>query len=532
MKTLYLHIGTRKTATTAIQSFLLSNRGALLARGVDFPVMPFSADDYEREHNGAFLLDAHLSAAPHRRAGRLAAGLDCVTAAFDAADSVVLSGEDLWTVLAHGGDGFLCALAAHAEEHAYAVKVIVYLRRQDELAMSWRNQDVKTGLASAYRTMTWEEWLGAQGECIFDYRAILDRIAAHVGRGNIIVRAYERDALERSGGVLADFCSCIGIRTDGDFDLPARDANSVSLGCDLTEVKRIANIQTCHDPVADALFWQAAILCAVNAPVSVRPGSPATREGEPQVGEPREGGGGPRPAPPRQSLFSPGEARAFLSRFQDGNDAIAREFLHTDAPLFSSAPPADAVKWSPGTPEMTAEAIRFLRVACALQNAQIAGEAPMCRREGREDERVGLAEPPEAVLAICREPQCPAELAGVDAATLERALRRVCDFLAVRQDRLAAASPDAAGDPTAPAAFSVSASPVGPVADAELVACIHALLGLDGADPAAASLLAGSAARAALRRMRLTCRHAADLVARAAGDPARAVDYARRRLSL
>ncbi len=59
MKTLYVHIGTKKTGTTSIQGFCVHNRKALESKGYCFPDLPFQ---YYRvtteERNGHFLVGA------------------------------------------------------------------------------------------------------------------------------------------------------------------------------------------------------------------------------------------------------------------------------------------------------------------------------------------------------------------------------------------------------------------------------------------------------------------------------------------
>ena len=45
-----LHIGTHKTASTLIQSFLAANQDLLLAQGIDFPVICEAEDGPKRHH--------------------------------------------------------------------------------------------------------------------------------------------------------------------------------------------------------------------------------------------------------------------------------------------------------------------------------------------------------------------------------------------------------------------------------------------------------------------------------------------------
>ena len=58
MKTLYIHVGTPKTGTTAIQSFLLDNQEVLAKKGYCYSLMPFAyPGKASRRRNAHFALE-------------------------------------------------------------------------------------------------------------------------------------------------------------------------------------------------------------------------------------------------------------------------------------------------------------------------------------------------------------------------------------------------------------------------------------------------------------------------------------------
>ena len=56
MRTLYLHIGTPKTATTSIQMFCVDNESVLKKLGYSYPILNFKFPKVEKRRNGHFLV--------------------------------------------------------------------------------------------------------------------------------------------------------------------------------------------------------------------------------------------------------------------------------------------------------------------------------------------------------------------------------------------------------------------------------------------------------------------------------------------
>ena len=100
MKTLYLHIGTPKTATTAIQFFCRDNQELLNRQGYFYPVFEWKYPNVLRTRNAHFLVgDTYLSQEERsleeeEKVFQEAFGQ--IYEAFEQYDGVILSDESMW----------------------------------------------------------------------------------------------------------------------------------------------------------------------------------------------------------------------------------------------------------------------------------------------------------------------------------------------------------------------------------------------------------------------------------------------------
>lgn len=164
MKTLYLHIGTTKTATTSIQRFLEENKDVLQKYGYCFPDSLHVYPRANKRRNAHFLVakvwDADGSRNQSKEKEYFEEGLQQIRTAFGTYDHVILTDESIWHALSYSKKSLLQELKKEADEQKYQIKVIVYLRRQDGLLISRWNQEVKQNFNSV-AVMTCEEYLAA-----------------------------------------------------------------------------------------------------------------------------------------------------------------------------------------------------------------------------------------------------------------------------------------------------------------------------------------------------------------------------------
>jgi len=148
----------------------------------------------------------------------------------DTVEKVVLSSE-LFFGQSKSLASILDEVAHSLREHL--VKVVVYLRRQDQLYSSFYNQDVK-----GMRQWPDSAYAFYETHQIFeiDYQDMLGMWSGVFGKENIIVRPFEPGQWP-GGDIVRDFCTAIGI---GPLSSRYKDRNE-SLGSTQLYLKRCLN---------------------------------------------------------------------------------------------------------------------------------------------------------------------------------------------------------------------------------------------------------------------------------------------------
>lgn len=209
-----IHIGTAKTGTTTIQHMLAVNRSALIEQGFAFPTSPG-----EKNHTRLAIYAgdplrgdklARNSGEPGDAAwvaGRFADDLAREMAALPrTVHTCVFSNEHLYRKVATADEAR--RLRGLLDRHFDDYRVIAYLRRQDELAVSVYSTRLRSGSERARLLPD----LDAEPVYLdrFDWAAMLDRWAAAFGREAILPRLFGR-AEFLDGDLLTDFRAASGI---------------------------------------------------------------------------------------------------------------------------------------------------------------------------------------------------------------------------------------------------------------------------------------------------------------------------------
>jgi hypothetical protein len=235
MASVYLHIGAPKTGTSSLQHALASAGDALLEHRVLYPgscrhgnahhvLVCDLIDRYQpRPMPGVWYGDYPRGQAWESLRLELAAREGQF-------DSVVISSE-LFFGQSHNLDRMLAEIEHSLVGHQ--VKVIVYLRRQDQLYSSFYNQDVKG--ARQWPHSAYEFYETHQ---IFrrDYYQLVSIWARAFGREHIVVRPFE-PAQWGGGDTIDDFCALLGIPP-----IPGvEDERNEGLGPNQLYIKRCLN---------------------------------------------------------------------------------------------------------------------------------------------------------------------------------------------------------------------------------------------------------------------------------------------------
>jgi hypothetical protein len=201
MPQLLLHIGGEKTGTTTLQAFLRRNADLLMRRyGVLYPLSgPLNLDNGHFPVATAFVDPAQREFVPPRhwlRPADVSAALSDLVRT-QAPKLILLSAEHFSSRLLRPGIERLAEAIG-----PISTKVLFYVRRQDELALSAQS----TGLRCGSR-----HWLDAAKISpevrYFNYLTIADDWAAVFGRENLELRSFD----DVARGIEADFLSAIGV---------------------------------------------------------------------------------------------------------------------------------------------------------------------------------------------------------------------------------------------------------------------------------------------------------------------------------
>ena len=224
MKTIYLHIGTPKTGTTYLQEFLRKNNKLLKEIGIYYPIEKDKKYVYSRPH--VSLSWQHVPIIPSITGVKVnwltseetfldGEALDELLRDIENAkeDKILLSSEVFYDVFTNK------ALIRNLRNafNRYNVKIIVYLRRQDQYLLSYFQEGCKGGTFTSFNL---EKILRLYHSSLC-YYSRLSKWADVFGDSNIIVRPFEKNQL-RENSLSKDFLSIIGIYDYSNFEeIPA-----------------------------------------------------------------------------------------------------------------------------------------------------------------------------------------------------------------------------------------------------------------------------------------------------------------------
>ena len=331
MKTLYLHIGTPKTGTTAIQIFCRDNQSTLNSYGYCYPESVHQYPNIGIWRNGHFLVGKIHDEDGKRDFAREDAifeeGFLQIYKLFEQYDNVILSDEGIWHHGIREGSKFLEKLQKELKKGIFTIKIIVYLRRQDDFLYSWWNQQIKEGMLKV-SVFDWERMVNELLNIRLDYHGVLQQFADVVGKDNIIVRRFDRKKFF-GGTIYADFLNAMGLQYSDEYQVLSEIQN-ISLTKNDNEIKRILNNIPELDVKSNQVFRTILLDCSKSAPDDSQYG-----------------------------MFSKEEAEEFLSKYEEENSRVVREYLGTEEELFDKGYKMQE-KWSPDNPEMLESVIRFV----------------------------------------------------------------------------------------------------------------------------------------------------------------------------
>lgn len=306
MKTLYIHIGTAKTGTTSIQNFCGLNREKLKEQGVLYPIMNYHYERKSVNRNGHFLIGTIKENGTRNKEKEkqvFNSEMQYIVDCFKDYDTILISDESIWWATATRRKGLWKDLKKHSEQHNYQIKVIVYLRRQDQYMMSRYNQKLKTDFIAS--TQSFDEYfadMNGRFKCVMNYRDRIDNIAKSISKENVIVKRFDRNYFY-NGDLNQDFLHILGVKVDDSFQQLKETANT-GISVQSGEIKRVLNRLK---PITMAENNK--LLKILNECEEVLPES-------------------------NTSLMSTDEVKNFMEQFVDSNESIVDEYIGDGKPLF------------------------------------------------------------------------------------------------------------------------------------------------------------------------------------------------------
>jgi hypothetical protein len=231
-----LHLGVGKTGTTTIQHLMRLSRPVLAEHGYLYPRTPgpvrhaklglYFRSDEELETMPAWHRLRAQSPERFRRRFRRKLMAEIAEAR---PDCVVFSDEALYGLSASSRK----LLRGFVDELGGDVRLVVYLRRQDEHLTSYYQQHVKIG-----ETRRLAEWAADDRSSTYDYARRLSVWETSMAPATLVVRRFERGAF-KGGSLEADFLDAAGIVGVEPVTLPRKNE---SLDAETVEFLRVLNL--------------------------------------------------------------------------------------------------------------------------------------------------------------------------------------------------------------------------------------------------------------------------------------------------
>lgn len=227
---IFLHIGTHKTGSTAIQHHLSHNRKRLAENGILYPRI---GRDRFAHHEVAWAVRAKPGAKLPRKVGpevlkeltdRLSS-TNCHTA--------ILSSEEFEFVIAADQVKLLKRTLGSDD-----VRVLVYVRRQDKLLVSEYNQHLRMS-DTRFSGSIFDFFMRNNFAGRMNYLQLLNRWADAFGAENVILRPFEPEQFV-NGNLMQDVEASLGI-ADAGLQLPPRLSENRGLSSGASMILSLAN---------------------------------------------------------------------------------------------------------------------------------------------------------------------------------------------------------------------------------------------------------------------------------------------------
>ncbi|MCP4361006.1 MAG: hypothetical protein GY796_23615 [Chloroflexi bacterium] len=233
---LYIHVGTHKTGSTAIQHALRQNQFALREENLVFLPLPGNVRSLmllkELDYDIIELFKRELNRQVTYNQKKEGEGVRFLMS-WEGFSGNPLSGYKNAGIVAE----HLKKITDYMD-----VRIIVYLRRQDDFLESLYTQKIHEG-----ESYTFQSFIETYSTSLFDWERFLHCYSEHFGKENVIARRYDKAFLPESDSLLKDFSQVVGI--DNEQLLSHIDTLTPNRGYsrDALEIARLSNPHLSND---------------------------------------------------------------------------------------------------------------------------------------------------------------------------------------------------------------------------------------------------------------------------------------------
>ncbi|ERN39802.1 hypothetical protein KR51_00037810 [Rubidibacter lacunae KORDI 51-2] len=321
MPKLFIHIGTHKTGTTAIQRSLEAARNRLEQEQIV----------YLKRFHGSVEMQ-YLDAPDAQIVATARASLLAEIERYSPEHVFILSSET-YSGNAYKGYRNAAVTAQMLQEitsEVFDARIVVYLRRQDSFLEALYTQRVR-----AIDSFSFEEFLRSDAvtpPLSFDWWALLAEFANRFGKDNTIVRRYEKGRFPEKNGLIGNFAAIVGSQVLPEVALEREENTGYSR--DVLEIARLCNsyLDVAGRKQLRALLQAASVKRALED----------------------------------YAYFPLEERHALLERYAESNARVAREYFgEPSGCLFVEPQTSETVEYEGLTPERVA---RVLAMALASES--------------------------------------------------------------------------------------------------------------------------------------------------------------------
>ncbi|HEC1766225.1 TPA: hypothetical protein R1729_001380, partial [Campylobacter lari] len=228
--TAYVHIGTVKTGTTSIQTFLCKNRESLKKQKIYYPYIYSGIGSFKFPKIFKIVQDSvYYSSSVSKNKQEQSIEVDKIK------NEIINSGEEKIIFSSECIHEFCFTLTdiqnlkkKLLEVGFKKIKIILYLRDPIELLTSFYNTELLLNRKKRYLLFEEKETCIEYGKHIANHKKSLMRWSEVFGKQNIIVRLFDKREFYQQD-LLKDFINAIGLEWDEDFFIPERQNETIDL---------------------------------------------------------------------------------------------------------------------------------------------------------------------------------------------------------------------------------------------------------------------------------------------------------------